>query len=456
MSVKLLCFSLLVAVFCVSWAKEQNCLKSASNCEECLQSGPDCAWCTEPQSNVRCHTSKGLRRAGCQKSNIYNPKGRVEIIRNDSNTEPENTKTLFLQPQKLSLSLRPGVSQSFPLTITMPTDQPITELAMDTLPHLSGVNITFSSSVNRNPAVIQVNVEADWCPHEGDDSNQRQNLTGPWSVLITPRGFSLGLELEITLECQCECTSNSEENSSSCAGHGTLVCGQCECSEPYIGPQCQTVSFFPSNEDFCRSGLGAPVCSGRGKCVEGFCECDKRVNPAETYSGRFCECSNFDCLRHNGRLCGGHGRCMCGRCICDNDWTGEECSCSMDMASCMATNQRVCNDRGICECGACRCDNPYMGPTCEDCPTCPGRCERNADCVECLAFRTGSKKDRCDQDCSHLTVTVMETKLPSAPTREILCKMHSRDDFCTFFYTLPEMPSRGEQATVWAKNCPSV
>lgn len=71
-------------------------------------------------------------------------------------TEPLNTEALFIQPQEFSLRLRPGVSQSFPLTITMPTDKPITELSMDTSPVPEGINITFSSIVNGNPLVVQV------------------------------------------------------------------------------------------------------------------------------------------------------------------------------------------------------------------------------------------------------------------------------------------------------------
>lgn len=64
---------------------------------------------------------------------------------------------MFLQPQEVSLHLRPGVSQSFPITITIPTDQqPITELNMDTSPVPAGVNITFSSITGGNRLVVQV------------------------------------------------------------------------------------------------------------------------------------------------------------------------------------------------------------------------------------------------------------------------------------------------------------
>lgn len=88
MAVKLLCLCLLLVLvlvlLCPSWAEEQTCLTSASNCDECIQSGPECAWCTAPRSNIRCHTTKGLLRAGCRKRYMYNPRGRVQIVKNDS------------------------------------------------------------------------------------------------------------------------------------------------------------------------------------------------------------------------------------------------------------------------------------------------------------------------------------------------------------------------------------
>lgn len=75
---------------------------------------------------------------------------------NVCSTEPVNAKSVFLQPQELSLRLRPGVRQSFPLTIAMPTDQPITELTIDTSDLPVGVNITFSNIQRGNPLVVEV------------------------------------------------------------------------------------------------------------------------------------------------------------------------------------------------------------------------------------------------------------------------------------------------------------
>lgn len=62
----------------------------------------------------------------------------------------------------------------------------------------------------------------------------------------------------------------------------------------------------------CRKDNGTDICSNNGDCVCGTCECKKRQNPAESYSGKYCECDNFNCDRSNNMLCGGE------RCRRDN------------------------------------------------------------------------------------------------------------------------------------------
>lgn len=84
MAIKLHCLSLLLLLACYSRAKRPHCPKSATDCDECIRSGPDCAWCTAPDSDIRCQTSKDLRRAGCPKDHIYNPQGGVQVAKNDS------------------------------------------------------------------------------------------------------------------------------------------------------------------------------------------------------------------------------------------------------------------------------------------------------------------------------------------------------------------------------------
>ncbi|XP_057691535.1 integrin beta-1-like isoform X2 [Corythoichthys intestinalis] len=449
MAIKVGClFLLLLPLLSLSWADEITCLKTVSSCSQCMLSGPQCVWCTAPNFKRRCNTLSGLQKAGCDASHMYNPQGSVHVTRNDSSNEP-TTGTLFLQPQQVTLHLRPGVSQSFPLYITVARNQRTPQLNMDTSLMPAEVNITFSN-IRHGNMIVEVNVEASNCHKTSDNSTQ--DSTGPSFVHITPRGFLQSLKLEIILDCECDCKGNREENSPSCDGHGDLVCGSCECYQPYSGQHCQinVGSNFNRDDKTCRQGPNAPLCSNRGTCVDGECLCHSQENPNERYRGMFCECSNFDCPFHNNRICGGHGSCECGQCICDNDWTGEDCSCTLDTTSCMASNQQLCNNQGLCQCGSCRCDPPYAGPTCESCPTCLGPCQTHAECVDCRVFGTGPKKDRCQDECNYLIVT----KVGSKTYIDAPCKMKSREDSCYFYFSISQ-DREGIHCTAAAmKECP--
>lgn len=432
-----LCLAVLVTLVCLSRSQNSTCLKSASTCGECLQSGPDCGWCLDPEAPSRCDTAEALESEAC--SNVYAPRGEVRILRN---LLPDG-RSVFLAPQELSFTLRPGVSQAFHhLTMTTSQDQPDRELMLETTTVPEYFDITLKKiTTTTNPAIFVVILKADKCPSI-EDSNQPQNRTGPWSVHITPRGFSQIIKIEVSLECTCECLNSPEPLSPKCSFSGTRLCGLCVCPEPYSGDSCQT------NDNNCRRTPLAPVCSGRGTCKNNFCVCPKRQDMSEQYYGRFCECSNSDCPRDNGSLCGGRGTCECGQCVCDEGWTGEACTCTMDPAPCTADNQMICNGHGLCECGVCRCEPPYSGPTCEDCPTCENRCQRHMSCAECRVFETV----RCDSECRRLTVTLVDGKedLPTMP----LCRMRSRKDSCFIHFSYSGSSSTGRLTVAKTKECP--
>lgn len=353
---------------------------------------------------------------------------------------PADGRSILLQPQDLSVTLRPGVSHAFQLTLTTSSDQP-NELMLETTSVPEAFNITLRQISTTNPAVFEVTLKADKCPSK-DGSNPSQNKTGPWSIHIKPSGFSQITKVEVSLECNCECLNKPEPNSPECDTHGTRVCGLCLCQEPYSGYYCQT------NDNFCRPKPLAPVCSGRGICNNNLCVCNKPSNANEKYYGRFCECSDFECLRDNGSLCGGRGRCECGQCICDEAWTGEVCSCTMDTAPCMASNQMICNGHGMCQCGVCRCEPPYFGPNCESCPTCENLCQKHMRCAECRVFETA----RCDSECGELTVNLVDAKgdLPTTP----LCKMISRKDSCFIYFSYSGSSFNGRLTVAKMKECP--
>ena len=49
------------------------------------------------------------------------------------------------------------------------------------------------------------------------------------------------------------------------------------------------------------------VCHGRGQCLCGRCDCYP-ITPGDTsvtFSGKYCQCNDYSCDFHDGKLCGG-------------------------------------------------------------------------------------------------------------------------------------------------------
>ncbi|XP_071949436.1 integrin beta-PS-like isoform X1 [Antedon mediterranea] len=138
-------------------------------------------------------------------------------------------------------------------------------------------------------------------------------------------------------------------------------------------------------------------------------------NPLEKITGKFCNCDNFSGRRDSADLiCGGpsKGTCVCGQCECKPGYSGPDCSCPTSIENCLASTGKECNDAGHCECGVCMCNATlvYDGPNCEDCDTCPAKCDRNRDCVQCLAYGTGISEEKC-QECPQRIILVEEEEL---------------------------------------------
>ncbi|XP_007552145.1 PREDICTED: integrin beta-1-like [Poecilia mexicana] len=281
---------------------------------------------------------------------------------------------------------------------------------------------------------------------------------------IKPQGFREEVTVVLEYICDCDCAAKGEPNSQRCSdGSGSYECGSCKCNDGRIGQTCECSKDDVRTEDLdanCRKDNGTDICSNNGDCVCGTCECRKRENPAEAYSGQFCECDNFNCDRSGNKLCGGHGRCECRKCICDANFTGSACDCSMDTSTCVASNGQICNGRGVCECGSCTCtDSKFQGPTCEACPTCPGVCTEHKDCVECLTFQTGVKKDVCKDECKniHLIPVRDQGELPQPNDQSfprVICKERDEND-CSFYFSFAVRNNTNEVYVVDKPECPS-
>ncbi|XP_041663523.1 integrin beta-2 isoform X2 [Cheilinus undulatus] len=103
-------------------SQEQVCSKSVINsCNDCIQSGAFCVWCkqldftkTGEQEAVRCDTRAELLKKGCRREEIISPENHAIVERDDSlSGSLTQQEPIQLRPQSMSLSLRPGLPQTF-------------------------------------------------------------------------------------------------------------------------------------------------------------------------------------------------------------------------------------------------------------------------------------------------------------------------------------------------------
>ncbi|KAG2460830.1 ITB4 protein, partial [Polypterus senegalus] len=259
------------------------------------------------------------------------------------------------------------------------------------------------------------------------------------NVRIKPTTFTDALNVDIGVLCtRCSCEKNRLVNAKKCHGHGDLVCGQCQCSEGWIGPFCNCSTLTVEDDAACRMPNTTSVCSSRGECICGICQCHPSGNPLERYEGKYCEFNSLQCQRFAGFLCNARGRCYMGQCACEDGWAGDACECPTSNATCIDSKGGICNGRGICECGRCKCDDSkgqYNGATCE--PTFMGLlgvCEDTRACVQCQAWQTGEKSGEACKECGFQIQMVDELKKAEEVNEH--CSFRDEHDDCTYHYTV--------------------
>lgn len=309
-----------------------------------------------------------------------------------------------------------------------------------------GDNVTFEAMI-----------EVKSCPKDRSQWNQ--------TIQIYPVGISesLVVHLEMICECDCEKPWNEEPNSPKCSdGKGTFECGICNCYNNRYGRECECDAKDTDqirDEKGCFFPNDTKACSGRGDCRCGVCECHPRENREESVTGKYCECDNFSCDRVDGLLCGGEeqGSCVCGSCECRDGWTGPNCNCRDTNDTCIGPNGKICSGYGECICGQCKClesdEERYSGVFCEDCPTCPGKCEAFKDCVLCQVFQLGPyTEEECKTKCEFLAIQAPHIEVNEEG--EKLCIFRDEDD-CKYTFIYKLEPTN--EYTVRAKNereCP--
>merc|ERR1719447_2120231 len=302
---------------------------------------------------------------------------------------------------------------------------------------------------------------------------------------IYPVGINESVMVNLEMVCQCDCekpgNQGYEENSPRCSHVGTYKCGICECPDGYYGQSCECsakdLQFAGDLEASCRAdNTTSTVCNNRGDCICGKCECRERDNPEEQVTGKYCECDNFSCDRHNGELCSGpdHGECVCGKCKCNSDWDVPgytACECQASSETCITPYGeyigQLCSGHGTCECGECKCEETeegqYSGKYCEDCLTCPGKCEELKACVQCQVFGSGELMGEKDEwgvskcEMCPFEPIIVEKAEDLVQNDERLCTFIDDDD-CRFTFVYGYKNETG-QLLVWVqetKECPEV
>ncbi|XP_051786270.1 integrin beta-5 [Erpetoichthys calabaricus] len=107
----------------------------ATSCEECLLIHPDCSWCSQEDfgsSNTvtsRCDYVENLKKRGCNKAFIENPKSSMKVLKNTPLSIKGSGFTQYdviqIAPQRLSLDLRPGAVTSFGVQVRQVEDYPV-------------------------------------------------------------------------------------------------------------------------------------------------------------------------------------------------------------------------------------------------------------------------------------------------------------------------------------------
>ncbi|XP_016381641.1 integrin beta-6-like [Sinocyclocheilus rhinocerous] len=105
---------------------------NALSCDECLQLGPQCAWCTLQNFtdffsiDERCDTPEALLQKGCSGEFVEFPVTNVKVLKDQGlGKSASHTNVSYIAPQKMHLQLRPGSQLTFQIQVQEPEDHPV-------------------------------------------------------------------------------------------------------------------------------------------------------------------------------------------------------------------------------------------------------------------------------------------------------------------------------------------
>ncbi|XP_041830995.1 integrin beta-3a [Melanotaenia boesemani] len=128
LSLLFLFFSVLPTI----WGSNICTSRGVTTCKDCLAIHPSCAWCSQKEfgrggsSVSRCDLEQNLLNGGC--STVEYPSSTLTILKNDplsnkaSGTADDVTQ---VRPQKIRMTLRPGDSKRFTVSVKQVADYPV-------------------------------------------------------------------------------------------------------------------------------------------------------------------------------------------------------------------------------------------------------------------------------------------------------------------------------------------
>ncbi|KRZ40902.1 putative integrin beta-like protein, partial [Trichinella pseudospiralis] len=319
------------------------------SCGQCIKQHPDCAWCADPNydSVSRCEQYESLIQK-CHREYIEHPTNQIDFPQNaeigSTRRDPHsgaNVRTQ-LQPQQVSLAIKPGETVSFSLRYWHQDRDTRDIYVLNSETDSLGVSIEYEaecrgivqpgnhcSSVSQSDTVMfNVSVRLKECRSSGGSVI---------SVGIGGVREVVALYVNPICSCDCERLDSQVHISPQCGNRGNLVCGACVCLPGSAGSQCEcnvasgTVSAIELLNQ-CRQSPSDPPCSDRGQCHCGSCTCDSPEIVMEDVNAAFVSVNLVGVARLAiARLmicilvCAGHGSCECGECVCKDKYSGPTC-----------------------------------------------------------------------------------------------------------------------------------
>lgn len=145
--------------------------------------------------------------------------------------------------------------------------------------------------------------------------------------------------------------------------------------------------------------------------------------------------------------------------MCEPGWKGDACECSTDTTGCQSPDGGpLCSGKGTCSCGVCECmatdAGKFSGKFCQECPTCPGRCEELKPCVQCQMFESGPlTKEEC-AECLFEAHPYDEVSERNKDER--LCTFTDDDDCRMYFVYGYDDNNQLEVRVQRTKDCPPI